>query len=193
VKPSRRTVTRLAGTLAAAGGLLGATAVIAPAAHADPKACRAPYYSSYKGVAIQPCIDYVVNVDGQGYDAWEAEASVVSPQTDIRFYVQVGYSQTRTSPISWDGYAASEVYGPSSIWKYIHPENGFVFIPGGGCFWARAWATDNGQTVVSDVESPPLNRTPSGTADPGGGAGQGRGGSARGGDWRRWWSRARSR
>ncbi|GAB3988843.1 hypothetical protein GCM10029978_112300 [Actinoallomurus acanthiterrae] len=158
MKPSSRTLTRLVGVFAAAGGVLGATAVTAPFAQAAPTACRDyPYYSSYKGIAVRPCINYAVNVDGSHDDAWRAEAWVLSPQTDIRFYVQVGTSQTRTSPITWDGSTNSQVVGPSPNWQYIAPPNGFFFVPSSVCYWARVWATDGGTTVVWDVESPSLN------------------------------------
>ncbi|MFE0463352.1 hypothetical protein ACFW1A_29285 [Kitasatospora sp. NPDC058965] len=160
MKTNRRITVRIAAALASLGALFSVTAVLAPAAQAaswPDYACRATgnYYSNYKGVAINPCIHYWYGYDGANDWVWQAEAYVLSPQTDIRFYVQQGWSQTRTSPISWDGYAASQVVGPSSNWAYIAPQNGSLDTTM-GCWWARAWATDSGNTVVSDVESSPI-------------------------------------
>ncbi|PYC77203.1 hypothetical protein C7C46_19730 [Streptomyces tateyamensis] len=158
MKLTRRTTTRLGAGLAAVAAMLTFTAVTAPAAQAWPTTmCRTggAYYSNYDGIAINPCIHYIWGYDGANDWVWQAEASVYSPRTDIRFYMQQGWSQTATSPISWDGPAVSQVVGPDSNWHYIAQPNGSVDTTA-GCWWARAWATNSGQTVVGDVESAPI-------------------------------------
>ena len=145
--------------LAAAAGVFGATALVAPAAHAaNTEACRPfPAYATSLGVADRPCIDFTTTRPDGGIRIWEAQADVLSPQTDVRFYLQVGTSQDPTSPISWSGLAVSQVVGPNPNFVRIAPLNGIDYSGDSQCYWARSWAVDGTTTLLSDVESTPLN------------------------------------
>jgi hypothetical protein len=145
--------------LTAAAGVLGAVALVAPAAHAaQTEACRQfPAYATSMGVAIRPCIDATTTRSNGGPRIWEAQADVLSPRTDVRFYVQVGTSPSRTSPITWSGLAASQVVGPDPDFVRIAPLNGIDYTGDSLCYWARSWAVDGSTTLISDVESTPLN------------------------------------
>jgi hypothetical protein len=141
VKPSNRAVLRIAATLASIAGFIG---VVAPAAQAaNPEACRQyPAYASSLGVAIRPYIDAATTRPDGGPRIWEARADVLSPQTDVRFYLQVGTSAGRTSPITWSGVVVSAVVGPNPNWVRIAPLNGPDYTGDSRCYWAKSWAVD---------------------------------------------------
>jgi hypothetical protein len=145
--------------LATAAGVLGALTTAAPAAQAaNTEACRQyPAYASSMGVAIRPCIDAATTRPDGGPRIWEAQADVVSPRTDVRFYLQVGTSASRTSTITWSGVVVSEVVGPNPSWVRIAPLNGPAYTGDSRCYWAKSWAVDGSTTLLSDVESPPIN------------------------------------
>lgn len=151
-----RTTLRIAAGLVSVAGLLGVVAPTAQAAQTE--ACRQfPAYASTMGVAVRPCIDATTTRPDGGPRIWEAQADVLSPQTDVRFYVQVGTSPSRTSPITWSALAASQVVGPNPNFVRIAPLNGIDYTGDSRCYWARSWAVDGSTTLISDVESTPLN------------------------------------
>ncbi|MFC0439226.1 hypothetical protein [Kutzneria buriramensis] len=160
MKPRNRiTTTRITAALACVAGFVGVAAATAPAAQAfTTEACRQfPAYASSMGVAVRPCFDATTTRPDGGPRIWEAQADVLAPQTDVRFYLQVGTSASRTSTINWSGVVVSQVVGPDSNWVRIAPLNGPDYTGDSRYYWARSWAVDGSIPLLSDVESAPIN------------------------------------
>lgn len=157
MKTRNRTALRVTAALASLTAFTGLAAATAPSAQAlsPTEHCRQyPAYGSH-GIGIRPCIDLLVSNPPLNDWYWQAETWAYSPQTDVRFYEQIGTSASATSPITWNGPVVSQVVGPSSSWVKITVPNGFTDAMF-GCVWARSWAVDGTTTILSDVESTPI-------------------------------------